>query len=109
MEVLLRPQLELDAADVLTFGLFLAQHGSFVRISGRPQGCRDRKDDMFLETARLGEAHALVTFDNDLLERDLVKGLSAEGIRVLSIGDVVRELREVGIIVGDAVVSKQTP
>lgn len=109
VEVLLRPKLGLDAADVLAFGLFLAQHGSFVRISGRPQGCRDREDDMFLETARLGEAHALVTFDNDLLERDLVEGLMTEGIRVFSIAAFVRELRESGIILGNVVIPKHRP
>jgi putative PIN family toxin of toxin-antitoxin system len=109
IEVLLRPELGLDAADVLTFGLFLAQHGTFVRITRRPQGCRDPKDDMFLETARVGEAQMLVTFDNDLLALDLVERLLAEGIRVLSIGDFVRELREAGIVVDASVIIKQTP
>jgi predicted nucleic acid-binding protein len=64
---------------------------------------------MFLETARLGEAQMLVTFDNDLLQRDLVERLYAESIRVLSIGDFVRELREAGILVENAIVLKQTP
>jgi len=106
MEVLLRPELGLDAADVLIFGLFLTRHSTFVRVTGRPQGCRDPKDDMFLETARVGEAQMLVTFDNDLLAFDLVERLLAEGVRVLSIGDFVRELREARIVVDDAVVCK---
>jgi len=106
MEVLLRPALDLDATDVLRFGLFLAQYGSFVRISGKPQGCRDPQDDMFLETARLGEAHVLVTFDKDLLELDLVDAMKREGIRIVSIGELVRELRDNGVIIGNKVLLK---
>ena len=37
LEVLLRPDLQLDAADVLGFGLFLARHAEMVAISGEPQ------------------------------------------------------------------------
>jgi len=106
VEVLLRPELGLDAADVLAFGLFLARHADVVTISGQPQGCRDRNDDIFLETARLGSAEVLVTVDRDLLADDLVERLASENLRVLSIGACVGELRERGIIVGDAVVPK---
>lgn len=104
MEVLLRPDLGLDAADVLAFGLFLARHADVVPITCKPQGCRDPDDDIFLESARLGTAEVLVTHDRDLLASDLVERLGAENIRVLSIGSFVIELRDRGIVVGDAVV-----
>ena len=106
LEVLLRPDLDLDAADVLEFGLFLARHADVVTLSGEPQGCRDPNDDIFLETARLGSAEVLVTVDRDLLADDLVERCAAENLRVLSIGACVAELRDRGIIVGDAVVPR---
>lgn len=106
LEVLLRPDLDLDAADVLEFGLFLARHADVVTLSGEPQGCRDPNDDIFLETARLGSAEVLVTVDRDLLADDLVERCAAENLRVLSIGACVAELRDCGIIVGDAVVPR---
>jgi predicted nucleic acid-binding protein len=108
IEVLLRPELGLDVADVLAFGLFLARHSEVVRISGQPQGCRDRNDDVFLETARLGSAEVLVTVDRDLLADDLVARLASENLRILSIGGCVNELRERGIVVEDAVVPKKS-
>ena len=39
----------------------------FVGIAGAPMGCRDRDDDMFLETALMGSADLLVSGDQDLL------------------------------------------
>ena len=39
----------------------------FVGISGAPMGCRDRADDMFLETALNGECKLIVSGDQDLL------------------------------------------
>jgi predicted nucleic acid-binding protein len=108
VEVLMRPELGLDAADVLAFGLFLARHADVVTISGEPQGCRDRNDDIFLETARPGFAEVLVTVDRDLLADDLVERLASENLRILSIGECVTELRERGIIVGKAVVPKES-
>jgi putative PIN family toxin of toxin-antitoxin system len=106
IEVLLRPDLALDAVDVLAFGLFLARHADVVAITGTPQGCRDANDDIFLESARLGTAEVLVTLDRDMLAEDLVERLAAENIRVLSIGALIVELRAGGIIVGDAVVPR---
>jgi len=43
---------------------------SFVEITGERQGCRDIKDDKFLETARVGCAKYLVSGDKDLLEME---------------------------------------
>ena len=45
----------------------LFEDAEWVSISGTPQGCRDPSDDMFLETAIIGQAGCLVTSDGDLL------------------------------------------
>ena len=39
----------------------------WVSITGAKLGCRDRNDDMLLESALMGEADCLVTGDTDLL------------------------------------------
>ncbi len=80
IEVLMRPLQRLPVEDVLEFGLFLARSAHLVELSGAPQGCRDPNDDMFVETARLGAAEYLVTFDRDLLDAELVRALEAEAL-----------------------------
>ena len=40
----------------------------FVGVSGAPMGCRDRSDDLFLETALAGDCGLIVTADLDLLD-----------------------------------------
>ncbi|MEX2488278.1 MAG: putative toxin-antitoxin system toxin component, PIN family [Pseudomonadales bacterium] len=42
----------------------------FVGISGAPMGCRDRSDDMFLETALTAECQLIISGDQDLLTLD---------------------------------------
>lgn len=39
----------------------------FVGVSGAPMGCRDRTDDVFLETALAGDCELIVSGDQDLL------------------------------------------
>ena len=46
-----------------------------VRISGRRLGCRDPDDDKFLDVALVGEAHCLVTGDQDLLVMSPFQGI----------------------------------
>ena len=51
--------------------IYLAQLttvSAWVSIAGAKMGCRDPDDDMFLETALMGDADCLVTGDGDLLE-----------------------------------------
>jgi putative PIN family toxin of toxin-antitoxin system len=86
--------------------VFLARNAALVEISGAAQGCRDPNDDMFLETARVGGAEYLVTFDRDLLDAQLVAALEAEGITVASLATFLHALRDRGIITGDAVMPK---
>ncbi|MBC5798658.1 MAG: putative toxin-antitoxin system toxin component, PIN family [Candidatus Eremiobacteraeota bacterium] len=106
IEVLMRPMHHLPPADVLEFGLFLARTAELVELSGVPQGCRDRNDDMFLETARIGAAEYLVTFDRDLLDDNLVNALQAQRIRVASLDAFLQALRAAGIVTGDTVMPK---
>lgn len=42
----------------------------FVGITGAPMGCRDRNDDMFLETALTAECPLIISGDEDLLTLD---------------------------------------
>ena len=103
VEVLLRPLQRLPVEDVLEFGLFLTRSAHLVELSGAPQGCRDPNDDMFVETARLGAAEYLVTFDRDLLDAKLVRALEAERITVASVGEFLQALRARGIVTEDMV------
>jgi putative PIN family toxin of toxin-antitoxin system len=48
----------------------LASVAEWVVIGGTLRACRDPHDDMFLETAIVGEADCLITGDDDLLTLD---------------------------------------
>ena len=103
IEVLMRPLHRLPLEDVLEFAAFLVHAGNLVELSGAAQGCRDPNDDMFLETARVGSAEYLVTFDRDLLDPQLVGALEAEGITVASLATFLQVLRARAIVIGDTV------
>lgn len=63
---------------VATRQTFLAQLDAvaeLVAIAGSRMGCRDPRDDMFLETALAGPADALVSGDDDLLTLHPYRGL----------------------------------
>jgi predicted nucleic acid-binding protein len=102
----MRPVHHLPLEDVLEFGVFLARTAHVVELEGVPQGCRDPNDDMFIETARRGEAEYVVTFDRDLLDKDMVERLEVDGIRVVSIATFLRELRARGVVSGNTVMPK---
>ena len=58
--------------------IYLAQLktvSAWVSIAGAKMGCRDPDDDMFLETALIGDANCLVTGDGDLLEMTPHQGI----------------------------------
>ena len=58
--------------------IYLAQLktvSAWVSITGAKMGCRDRNDDMLLETALMGDADCLVTGDRDLLEMTPFHGI----------------------------------
>lgn len=102
----MRPLHRLPLEDVLELAAFLIRAGNLVELSGAAQGCRDPNDDMFLETARVGAAEYLVTFDRDLLDPHLVSALETEGITVVSLATFLHVLRARGIVTGDTVLPK---
>ncbi len=53
----------------------LLEMSEWVVFTGEPQGCRDPKDDMFIETATVGEVDVLVSGDTDLLALGNVEGI----------------------------------
>ena len=64
----------------------LSQAGQWVVLQGDTEGCRDPRDNMFLEAAVRGNARYLVSRDDDL-ERDfeLVAQMESRGIQVVSV------------------------
>ena len=57
----------------------------FVGISGAPMGCRDRSDDIFLETALTADCRLIISGDQDLLTLDPWRD-----IRILSAAEALR-------------------
>ncbi|MBC2593523.1 putative toxin-antitoxin system toxin component, PIN family [Ruficoccus amylovorans] len=68
-QVLQRPKFDryLTLPERRHFLLLLHRIGQEVVITRRVQACRDPKDDMILEVALNGQAHAIITGDKDLL------------------------------------------
>jgi predicted nucleic acid-binding protein len=55
-------------------------------VSGKLQICRDRDDDVVLETALLGNAELLVTRDEDLSRvPELAEALAPRGVSILTV------------------------
>lgn len=94
-EVLARPRfarrygVTTDDVDQL-IGL-LRERSEVVSVKGTLQLCRDPDDDVVIETALNGNADALVSRDDDLKSPDMAEVLLAQGVRVLT----VRQLLEV--------------
>lgn len=71
----------------------LRRRAELVEITGRVLGCRDPKDDKFIETALLGRADYLVSVDKDLYdEPPLCEVLSQLGIHVMTVRSFAMEL-----------------
>jgi putative PIN family toxin of toxin-antitoxin system len=66
----------------------LSAAARWVEIGEPARYCRDRSDDMFIETARVAQAGVLVSGDQDLLEAAAIAGL-----RILSPQQALAELR----------------
>ena len=76
-DVLARPKFDkyVSVADRQAFVRSLGSVAQLVPITRRIQACRDPKDDKFLELAVNGEAHCIVTGDNDLLALNPFQGI----------------------------------
>ncbi len=64
----------------------LYQSGHTISLQGDVDLCRDKRDNMVLETAQRGKAHCLVTRDDDLKRvPELIAHMEGQGIRVLTV------------------------
>ena len=79
-------ELAVPEADVDEFVRFLCSVADVVPIKHQVMGCRDRNDDAFLETALLGAANYVVTYDDDLLTlpASVREYLRERGVEVLA-------------------------
>jgi putative PIN family toxin of toxin-antitoxin system len=89
-DVLTRPRLTrkypIAAADVEEFLQLLIQRSPIVVPTGSVRECRDRDDDLILETALLGQAQFAVTRDDDIKgDHNLVEQLESHGVTVLTV------------------------
>ncbi len=73
-------------ADVEQFVLLLCRVADVAPIKHQVMGCRDRNDDVFLETAVVGAADYVVTHDQDLLAlpASVSEYLRGRGVEVLA-------------------------
>jgi putative PIN family toxin of toxin-antitoxin system len=76
--------------DADEFIALLRDQADMVSITGASQGCRDPKDDAFIETALAGRADVIVSEDRDLL--DMTASGQLVGVRVLTALQFLREL-----------------
>jgi putative PIN family toxin of toxin-antitoxin system len=89
-DVLGRPRIAkkygLSRSEIATYVGFLHGSSRIVEPSGAPFDCRDPKDDVFLETAVLGEATVVLSRDEDLTRDTVLSSqLEKRGITVLTV------------------------
>jgi len=89
-DVLRRPRIQnryaITEEEINLFMEILAGTGRCVLLSGNVNLCRDRKDNMVLETAMKGEVDYLVTRDDDIkIDVKLVEEMITHGVTVLTV------------------------
>lgn len=89
-EVLNRPRIKdkygLAAADIKELLILIEERSESVFISGDVKLCRDRNDDMVIETAVKGRAEYLVTRDDDIKhDKEVSSFLQQYNVSVLSV------------------------
>jgi putative PIN family toxin of toxin-antitoxin system len=108
-EVLLRPSIQVDIADVGYVAFFMTSTGVVVSTSGALLGCKDPEDDVLLETAINGHASYLVSFDKKVLDDDFRNIAIGKDIRIVSIREFLDILRESKVVSGDTVTRRSQP
>ncbi|MDT8322203.1 MAG: putative toxin-antitoxin system toxin component, PIN family [Xanthomonadales bacterium] len=78
----------IDRNTRLSFLAEIQAVAEFAGITGALMGCRDRADDAFLETARMGDCELIVSGDQDLLCLH-----PWHGIRILTPAEALETLR----------------
>jgi putative PIN family toxin of toxin-antitoxin system len=95
-EVLARPRFArrygVTSDDVRDLVQLLRERSEVVPVTGALRLCRDPDDDVVIETAVAGRAHALVTRDDDLKSADISTVLASRGVRVLTVRRLLETL-----------------
>jgi len=89
-EVLNRPKIKdkfkIGNDDIAKLLILLEDQAEDVRVSGNIVICRDKDDDLVIETAIKGKAEYLVTRDDDIkFDRKVSSFLSQHGVKVTSL------------------------
>jgi putative PIN family toxin of toxin-antitoxin system len=87
-EVLLRKRFSrkygITKIDVDSYVELIGERANVVEITGQAFGCSDPDDEMVVETAIVGKAHAVVSGDPDLTEDEtIVRLLHKHGVAIL--------------------------
>ena len=83
--VLAYPQLKLAEDFIVKYTERIADAVDIVSIRGLNMGCRDPRDDIFIETAYNGRVEALVTRDKDLQDWRTLHTLEKRGCQVIEV------------------------
>jgi putative PIN family toxin of toxin-antitoxin system len=83
--VLAYPQLKLAEDFIVKYTERIADAVDIVSIRGLNMGCRDPRDDIFIETAYNGRVDALVTRDKDLQDWRTLHTLEKRGCQVIDV------------------------
>ena len=89
------PSFGLSAAFVIDYVELLADAVEMVSIRGLDMGCRDEKDNMFIETAYNGRVDVLVTRDLDLQDAQTRYDLAKRKCKVLNVSEFLAVLPEI--------------
>lgn len=97
LDVLSRPRLvrkyRLAAIDIAEFAALLDERALKVEPRGKLRLCRDRADDVVLETALLGKAQYAVSRDDDLKrDLELMRHMQEQGVTVVSVSQFLAVL-----------------
>ena len=98
-DVLSRPRIRdkygVTEADIRELLILIEERSEHVLISGDVNICRDRDDNLIIETAIKGNAKYLVSRDDDVkMDTKITEFLSGSGISVLSVAKFLKLIGE---------------
>ena len=98
-DVLNRPRIKdkygITEADIRELLILVEERSEHVLISGDVNICRDRDDNLIIETAIKGNAKYLVSRDDDVkMDTKITEFLSGSGISVLSVAKFLKLIGE---------------
>ncbi len=97
VKVLARPRIQrtrqLTPQQIGTFVSEIEAAATLVSVTGALALCRDPNDDMVLETAMVGEAHYIVSRDEDLTrDLELKKAAAKRHVQVVTVAQFLQQL-----------------